>query len=188
MVQTRPVADPIALVSVLSGAAVAISVPWITSTLERRRLREQVSEARVDELRAVLDLAAVTLDQAVSALPRWEVLLQDERGSLAAVYGDSRKALEAVSAQAERLAIRVGEASPVFTSYDAARNVLWKLHHELIAAEALSKIEALSEIKQEAETLKRLNPATNAQFLEARRTFRNSARAMVEPRSSRRRP
>ena len=62
-------ADPVAIISVVSGAVVAISVPLITSGLERRRLHEQVGEARLDELGSVLDEAAVALDRAFRTLP-----------------------------------------------------------------------------------------------------------------------
>jgi hypothetical protein len=165
------VANLVALVSVLSGAAVAIGVPWITSSLERRRLREQVAEARIDELRSVFDEAAIALDQAVSVLPTWEVIGQDERGEVT-VYAESRKALEAVSAQAERLAIRVGESSPIFTGYDNARLALWKLHHGLISNHMLKKIPGMVEGELP-------DPRTNARFIEGRRVFRKGAQEML---------
>lgn len=48
-------ADPVAIVSVISGATVAIGVPFINARLERRRLQHQSRTARLDELRALLD-------------------------------------------------------------------------------------------------------------------------------------
>lgn len=56
-------ADPIALLSVGATASVAIAVPWINFALERRRVRTQTNLARFDELRSVLDQAAVALAQ-----------------------------------------------------------------------------------------------------------------------------
>jgi hypothetical protein len=172
--------DLIAIVSVVSGAAVAITVPWITAMLERKRLREQVYEARIDELRTVLDQAGIALNQAFSALPTWEVLGQDALGqderSIVAVYANSRKTLEAVNAQAERLAIRLGEDSPVFTGYDKARRRLWNWHHRLIATESLKKIPNLL---PEDEEIRSPRLTTDGEFMDARRAFHDSAREIV---------
>jgi tRNA 2-selenouridine synthase SelU len=49
------VADPVAITSVVSGAAVAIGVPFINAQLEGRRLERQSQDARLDELRRLLD-------------------------------------------------------------------------------------------------------------------------------------
>jgi hypothetical protein len=49
------VADAVAIVSVVSGATVAITVPLISSVLERQRLRWQDNQARLDELRGIVD-------------------------------------------------------------------------------------------------------------------------------------
>ncbi len=165
-------ANILALVSVLSGATVAISVPWITSALERRRLHEQFSESRTDELRTVLDGAAIALDKAFSALPTRELLTQDQR-SYVAVFAESRAALEAVGAQAERLAIRVGESSPIFTGYDQARMALLALHHALVA-----QLETRMVPSGEGNEA-RLDPSTDTRFVEGRRAFRMGARAIV---------
>jgi hypothetical protein len=50
-------ATVVALVSVVSSATVAIAVPFINSLLERRRLRQQSLNARLDEVRRLLDSA-----------------------------------------------------------------------------------------------------------------------------------
>jgi hypothetical protein len=164
-------ASILALVSVLSGAAVAISVPWITSTLERKRLREQFGETRADELRSVLDQAAIALDKAVSRLPTHALLTQDDRNYVA-VLAESRAALEDVGAQAERLAVRVGEASPIFTGYDQARSALWTSYRELISqAETRTMPVSENEIH--------LDPELEPCFVAGRSAFRAGAGAIV---------
>jgi hypothetical protein len=51
------VAEAIAIVSIVSGAAVAVLVPFVNARLERARLTQQSRDARVDELRGLLDEA-----------------------------------------------------------------------------------------------------------------------------------
>lgn len=170
---TGRVAEPIAIISIVSGAVVAITVPLISSALERRRLRSQLAESRIDELRVVLDEAAIALDRARTGLPTWEVLGQEQRNHVAA-YADLRVALAAVGAQAERIAVRLGESSPLFTSYEHARVALTRLHHGLIAEEALRKIPGM--IEAEAP---RIDPQTDPDFVEGRRAFREAARKIV---------
>jgi hypothetical protein len=48
-------ADTVALVSIVAGSAVAITVPLITAQLEKRRLAWQRQEQHLDELRSLLD-------------------------------------------------------------------------------------------------------------------------------------
>jgi hypothetical protein len=66
-------ADSVAIVSIVSGATVAVTVPFISATLERRRLRWQTDTARMDELRALLDTASVHMYEA------WTVLYEIEQ-------------------------------------------------------------------------------------------------------------
>lgn len=167
-------ADSIAIISVVSGAVVAVTVPLISSALERLRLRSQLRESRIDELRAVLDQAAIALDEARAGLPTWEVLAQEQRSQVAA-YADSRKALSAVGAQGERIAVRLGEYSPLFTSYEHARAALGRLHHRLIAEEALGKIPGIDE------TSPRIDPDKDSDYVASRRAFREAARQIVGP-------
>ena len=61
-------ADPVAIVSVVSGAAVAIGVPFINSRLERSRLEQQSRDARLGELRVLLDGAVQHLYDAWTTL------------------------------------------------------------------------------------------------------------------------
>jgi hypothetical protein len=169
-------ANTVAIISVVSGATVAIVVPWITATLERRRLRQQVAESRIDELRTVLDEAAIALARCFSALPTWDVVGQavEQGADTASVLAESRKAVEDTGAQAERIAVRLGESSLVFAGYEQARAALWKLYHGLAAEDALHKI-------PEFEFEERTNPEQNQQFSDGRRAFREGARQIVGP-------
>jgi AcrR family transcriptional regulator len=60
----KVVADPVAIVSVVSGAAVAIGVPFINGQLERRRVEQKSRDARLEELRGLLDAAVQHLYKA----------------------------------------------------------------------------------------------------------------------------
>jgi hypothetical protein len=55
------VADPVAIIGILSGASVALGVPFINSRLERRRMEHQSRDARLSELRELLDDAVIHL-------------------------------------------------------------------------------------------------------------------------------
>ncbi len=66
-------ADPVAIVSVVSGAAVAIGVPFINARLERSRLEQQSRDARLEELRVLLDGAVQHL------YDTWTVLFELEQ-------------------------------------------------------------------------------------------------------------
>ena len=48
-------ADAVAIVSVVSGATVAVALPFINGLLERQRLRWQGNQARLDEFRGIVD-------------------------------------------------------------------------------------------------------------------------------------
>ena len=61
-------ADAVAIVSIVSGAAVALGAPLIASRGERKRVRLQVNEARLDELRGVMDSASIAIVEADLAL------------------------------------------------------------------------------------------------------------------------
>lgn len=70
-------AEAIALVSVVSGAAVAILVPFIGARLERSRLVEQSRDVRLEELRGLLDDALQHLYLAGTIL--YEILEETAR-------------------------------------------------------------------------------------------------------------
>lgn len=77
----RVVADPVAIVSIVAGATVAIAVPFINARLERRRMRWQSETARLDELRALLDTALVHMYEAGTVLYEWEQEAQKDTKS-----------------------------------------------------------------------------------------------------------
>jgi hypothetical protein len=65
-------ANVVAIISVLSTAVVAITIPFINARLERRRLAWQSKQAQVDELRRFLDDATLRIQEATVVL--WEIL------------------------------------------------------------------------------------------------------------------
>jgi hypothetical protein len=65
-------ANVVAIISVLSTAAVAIAVPFINARLERRRLAWQSKQAQLDDLRRLLDDANLRIQEATGVL--WEIL------------------------------------------------------------------------------------------------------------------
>jgi hypothetical protein len=67
--------EAIALAGMLSGAAVAILVPFISARLEGNRMEQQGRDARLEELRVILDGAVQRLYDA------WTVLYEVEQGS-----------------------------------------------------------------------------------------------------------
>jgi hypothetical protein len=69
----QEVAEVIAIVSIVSGAAVAITVPFINARLERSRRELQGREARFEELRVLLDDAVQHLYTA------WTILYEIEQ-------------------------------------------------------------------------------------------------------------
>jgi hypothetical protein len=162
-------------------------VPLINSRLERSRAREKVSESRLDELRSVFDEAAVALDRALRMLPTWEVVSEvdtydgrDRERAVVAAYAESRRAVEAVGAQAARLAVRLGESSPAFVSYDRARQRLIVLHQSVVAEDALRQAPGT---EPDSGTL---DPEKDTDFTEGRRDFRKAASDVIGPDLSRR--
>jgi hypothetical protein len=84
-------ADPVAIIGVVSGATVAVTVPFISATLERRRLRWQTETARMDELRGFAGLAK--FDEVMRDELRLQVRLP-EGASVTEKHGAMRKLLQ----------------------------------------------------------------------------------------------
>jgi hypothetical protein len=82
------VAEAIALVSIVSGAAVAVLVPFVNARLERARLTQQSRDARVDELRGLLDDALQHLY--VSGTILYEINEERPRGLPRPDWSDKR--------------------------------------------------------------------------------------------------
>jgi hypothetical protein len=115
------VADPVAIISVVSGATVAIVVPFISARLERQRLRYEGSQERFTELRQLLDGAAERLIESLTVLTRFmtpepDVPLPGDRLTELAVdlFRDQT-----------RLALRLGGDHEVVSAH---RDAMWILH------------------------------------------------------------
>lgn len=125
----------VALVSVITSAAVAISVPILSAHLERARGATQLRLARLDEFRAVADAASLALARAEEALHDADLAVElsckrgadPERSSRAdAALEHARVSVSGVHQALHRTAVRLGWSSSPATVYGAA-------HHELEA-------------------------------------------------------
>ena len=117
-------ADAVAIVSIVSSATVAIAVPVISSSLERKRLRWQGKVARIDEVRAVMDdgLQAMSVARGglVSALDGLELIFggseQLEDNEIRRVLQERDQGgltLVPMRQECNRLAVRLGLRHPV---------------------------------------------------------------------------
>jgi hypothetical protein len=125
--------NAIAIASVAATAAVAIAVPLVTARTERVRIRGQLQHDRLDELRSVLDLAALALSRAEETLKFAELAVERSQASDAvehdasaaeAAIGAADQALQEVSAQWVRTSIRLGPETEIVTSYCQAYQAL----------------------------------------------------------------
>jgi hypothetical protein len=123
-------AEAIAIVSIVSGAAVAIVVPFINSRLERSRMQSQSRDARMEELRGLLDgsiqhlYAAWTSlfeidEQRQQELPRPD--LQNE--FLLHVGGTLAEQADAIVQDGLRIRLRTPPESAIGSAHLAAQNV-----------------------------------------------------------------
>jgi hypothetical protein len=115
------VAEAVAIVSVVSGAVVAVGVPFINARLERAKVIAQAEGARLDELRSVLDGAAVSLGVARSTIADFieATAREAEPWSPPAVdaVDKAQLALRELGLWRRRLAIGLGPDSPTYIAY-----------------------------------------------------------------------
>jgi hypothetical protein len=117
--------DPVAIVSVVSSATVAVAVPFIGARLERQRLRYQQSQERFAELRAQLDVAAEHLTEGVGTI----VELISATNGLVTQDDLSHRITELAHTLFQdntRLALRLGAESEVCLAHNQAMS---GLHH-----------------------------------------------------------
>jgi hypothetical protein len=118
-------ADPVAIASVVSTATVAVTVPFIGAQLERRRLHSQARGERLSELRALLDDAAVHLEEALWALHELEKDFKPKQRSAAAVR--VLKFADQVMRDNVRLSVRLGREHTLVVGHDKARTTLQRI-------------------------------------------------------------
>jgi hypothetical protein len=125
--------DAIAIASVCATAAVAIAVPMINARMERARLRGQLQNDRLDELRSVLDLGAVALAQTDQLLAVAELAVErsqatdaqeEDRTSAGSALAEVDRSLAEVLDQQVRTSIRLGPEVETVAAYAEARVAL----------------------------------------------------------------
>jgi hypothetical protein len=126
-------ADAVAIISILSGSAVAITVPVITASLERRRLQWESEKLRIDETRGVVDTALQNFSEALWQLHfAWRALAGQSALAVGSFRAPMPKDFSAVAglqrademramamAQEDRLAVRLGYDHAIVQTYQA---------------------------------------------------------------------
>jgi hypothetical protein len=117
------VSDWVPIASVAATAVVALGVPFITARFDLRKIRAQADEARLDELRGVIDDAGAELRAAIISFGEAITDLRGHAAAVKAVGRDAGNAMPTVEQYVEhvkalwsyesRLAIRVGNADPL---------------------------------------------------------------------------
>jgi hypothetical protein len=134
------VADTVAIVSVVSGAAVGIGVPWINTRLERSKMWQQLASGRADELRTVLDAGAEAIfaarapviphleEMGDSAPTSWDratvVDIEKFEGAVSEIFRCQRK-----------LAIRLGPKHPIYRAYYQVADGFGKARSRVVMAQ-----------------------------------------------------
>lgn len=123
--------DAIAIASVIATATVAIALPFINARTDRVRIRGQLQNERFDELRSVLDLAALALSRADGALGSAELAIEKSQAANAGTtdetaaqmaLNDAEQSVYEASEQQVRTSIRLGpEAELTITYIDAIK-------------------------------------------------------------------
>ena len=172
--------DALAIVSVASGAVVAVSVPYISARLERAKLRVQAATAHLDELRSRLDDAVIALANSEVALEAAEPAIETaqrrrsgepERDGARVAITNFGNAVEEVNKQSQLLAVRVGPHSTLLLAYAEATMNLRDLERELddilAAGPSADDLDAYAEAVQELLSLKETYLGHKRRFLEA---------------------
>jgi hypothetical protein len=123
------VSTAIALVSIVSTAAVAIIVTLLSSRAEARRSRWQANFARFDELRSVLDDAVIALGNAIYEMNGVFSMLEQELGEEEARQELLKKLenhLNEVGRYKERIALRLGRGASLSAAYGSAYETCWE--------------------------------------------------------------
>ena len=133
----------IAIVSIVSGATVAIVVPVVSARLERNRLRWQARSARIDELRDVLDagLQAMSLvrgglEAALTGMEGLDGVRETEVREREMWFAQERReeggaALPPMRKECNRLAVRLGLRHEVVRAYVSGLNALANAYESL---------------------------------------------------------
>lgn len=170
--------DRIAVVSILAGAAVAIGVPFINARLEGDRIEQQTQEARLDELRELLDGSLVHLWDAWGLMFDFQDLAGTDgpppREQLIAIQKAVTRQVDVVTKDKLRLSIRVPTNSPLLTAHEVALSAL--LEYETHARTYLRT--GVPGNVEKSETYTTLHNAMN-QLTEGMGSFQQAVREFV---------
>jgi hypothetical protein len=117
----------IATVSVIASALVAVGVPLGVEALRTRQTKAAGRNARMDELRAVIDEAAVALIAVLDAVPRLEEI-EPRMAAFRESVMRLRRSLFAVWQHESRLAARLGSDAPTVQAYKRLHHLLGQTH------------------------------------------------------------
>jgi hypothetical protein len=129
------VAEAIAIVSIVSGAAVAVLVPFISARLERSRLVQQSQDARLEELRGILDAALQQLYVAATIfyeIQEWQMqkirewqkqpLKPDWEERISKHVSQLSEQVDKVNEQGLRIQLRTPQDAAIATAFSEAAN------------------------------------------------------------------
>lgn len=138
----------VAVVSVVATALTAIAVPLLTAVAAHRRERQRFRHERLirdfDELRALLDEAAESIDPYIDAVASMEsahstAQQDDDPLELMPKLAPFQEARRHVRTLNGRLVIRLGREHPVVAAYQQAIEVVGKAGSEVATMIALEQ-------------------------------------------------
>jgi hypothetical protein len=127
----------VAIVSIVSSALVAVAVTILSARLARAQQRIQASITRLDELRSVIDSAALQLRDALyEANGVWSLLDQADptNPDPKDVYVEFGKHLNEMDDSKTRIDIRLGRSSELALQYESCRSPLLALSERFVVA------------------------------------------------------
>ena len=130
-------ASAIARVSIASSAIVAVAVTILSARLARSQQLVQASVTRLDELRGVVDTAALQLRDALyDANGVWSALDQSDPKNPppATVLAEFEKHLNEMDDSKTRIDVRLGRSSNLARCYESTREPLWALWEQFVGA------------------------------------------------------
>jgi hypothetical protein len=133
------VADWVAIASIVSGATVAVGVPFISSRLERRRLSWEGHQRRLDELRSLLDTAALRFTDALNLF--YEINMQinnppegDFHPRLTKLATENTEKADEIMRDGVRINLRVGSDAPVAKAHGRAMTIHTVYEADLVSS------------------------------------------------------
>jgi hypothetical protein len=175
-VREFPTAVDAAIVAAAIAVAGTLGAQYLAGWREERRERRRSNDARIDDLRAVLDEAAQALMLACDAHRELErAITRDHgQGKIGRAFEDYEQALAHARRHGPRLAVRLGEYDPLHDVYDRAVSHVADSRSYFVALIGRTDDEA-------AETIKTVQSDRGAALVGQER-FHMRAAALVGPR------